>query len=66
MSSGVNMWRKSLKILDTIKTEFFQVNSFWSDKKIWQKHCREGLGNFSVPLTCWLSITVLTRDFLGI
>ena len=66
MSSGVNMWRKSLKILDTIKTEFFQVNSFWSDKKIWQKHCREGLGNLSVPLTCWLSITVLTRDFLGI
>ena len=63
MSSGVNMRTKSLKISDTIKTEYFQVISFQSDPKIWQKYCRHGLSNLSVPLTCWLSITVLTRDF---
>ena len=31
-----------------------------------QKHCRKYLSSPSDPLTCWLSVTVLTRAFLGI
>ena len=69
LSSGVNMLTNSLKISDTTKTEFFELIFFQSDQKIWQKYCRADLSSDSDPLnplTCWLSISVLTRGFLGI
>ena len=66
MSSGVNMLTDSLKILDTIKTEFFKLKSFEYDRKIFQRFCLEDLTSVSDTLTCWLFISVLTRDFLGI
>ena len=34
---GANMLRNSLKNTDTTKTEFFEMISFQSDQKIWQK-----------------------------
>ena len=66
MSSGVNMFKNSLKISDTTKKEFLDVISFQSDEKIWQKYCRADLSSLSDHLTCWLSINVLTQGFLGI
>ena len=66
LPSGVNMLTKSLKISDTTKTKFTEVVYFHSDQKIWEKYCRSGLSNLSDPLTCWLSIIVLRRGFLGI
>ena len=69
LSSGVNMLTNSLKISDTTKREFFELMFFQSDQKIWQKYCRADLSSDSDPLnplTCWLSISVLTRGFLGI
>ena len=60
MSSGVNMFKNSLKISDTTKKEFLDVISFKSDEKIWQKYSRAYLSD---PLTRWLSINVLTRGF---
>ena len=64
--SGVNMLTNSLKISDTTKTEFSELISFRSDQKIWQKYCGADLSSLSDSLTCWLSISVLTRGFLGI
>ena len=66
LSSGVNMLTKILKISDTIKKEFFEVISFQSDKKIWGNYCYADLSIFSDYLTCSLSISFLTRVFLGI
>ena len=40
MSSGVNMLTNSLKILDTTKTNIFELKSCLSAKKIWQKYRR--------------------------
>ena len=54
------------EISDTTKTEFPKLISFQSDQKIWQKDCRAGLSSLSDRLPCWLSISVLTRSFLGI
>ena len=51
---------------DTSKTEFFELISFQSDQKIWQKYCRTDLSSVWDPLTYWLSISVLRRDCLGI
>ena len=45
----------------TFKLKFFQ-----SDWKIWKDYCRADLSSISDPLTCWLSISLLTRGFLGI
>ena len=66
MSSGVNMLTNSLKISDTTKTEFFELIFFQSGQKIWKKYCRADLGSPSDLLICWLSVSVLTRGFLGI
>ena len=66
MSSSVNMLTNSLKISDTTKTEFFGLIFFLIDQKIWKKYWRAVLSSASNPLTCWPSISVLTRDFLGI
>ena len=66
MSSGVNMLTNSLKISDTSKTEFFELIFFLIDQNIWKKYWRAPLSSVSDPLTCWPSISVLTRDFLGI
>ena len=55
-----------LNILDTTKTLFLQLISFWSDQNIWQKYCRADLSSLSDPLICWLSMSVLTLGFLGI
>ena len=56
----------SLKILDTPKTEFFELIFFLNDQKIWQKFCRADLRSVLDAITCWLSTSVLTRGFLGI
>ena len=66
MSLGVNMLTNSLKILHTTKTEFLEVIYFQTDEKMVQKHYRVDLSSLSDPLTCWLSISVLTRGFLDI
>ena len=60
------MLTKSLKILDTTKTEAFELIFFQSDQKILQKYYRADLRNIWDPETCWLSINVLTGGFLGI
>ena len=57
MSSGVNMLTNSLKISDTTKTKIFQLTFLQSHRKMWQKYCD------SAPLTSWLFISVLIRDF---
>ena len=66
VSSGVNILTNSLKISDTTKTEFFELKLFGSDQKIWQNFCRAYFSSVSDPLTCWLSISVLTQGVLGI
>ena len=65
LSSGVNMLTNSLKISDTTKKEFLELIFFQSDQKNWQKYCRIDFCSVSEPLTCWLSISVLTRSFVG-
>ena len=60
------MLTNSLKISDSTETQFFHLILFQSDQKISQKYCRADLSSLSVPLTYWLSISVLTRAFLGI
>ena len=57
------MLTKSLKILDTTKTEAFELIFFQSDQKILQKYYRADLRNIWDPETCWLSINVLTGGF---
>ena len=54
------------EISDTTKTEFFQLKLFWSNQKIRQNHCLGDLNSVSDPLTCWLSISVLTWGFFSI
>ena len=66
LSSGVNMLKKSLKNLYTTKTEFLERIFFQSDKKVWQNYYCADWGSLLDPLTCWLSISVLTRGFFGI
>ena len=66
LSSGVNMLTDNLKILDTTKTQFFDFISFQSDQKTWQKYSCADLSSVYDPLTCWLSLSVLRRGFLGI
>ena len=65
-SLGVNMLTNSLRISDATKIEFFALNVFQIHKKIWQTWCRTDLSNLLDLLTRWLSISVLTRGFLGI
>ena len=60
------MLTNSLQILHTTKTDILEVIHFQTDGKVVQKHCRVDLSSLSDPLTCWLSISVLTVDFLGI
>ena len=64
--SGANMLTNSVKITDTTKTEFLELISFQSDQKIWEKYWREDSCGVSDGLTCWLSISVMTRGFLEI
>ena len=56
----------SLKILDSTKTELFQLKFFQCDQKIWQNYCRADLSSFSDLFTCCLSMRILRRGFLGI
>ena len=56
----------TLKILDTTKTEFFELIFFLNDQKIWQKLSCADLSSVSDPLTCWQSESFLRRVFLGI
>ena len=62
----VNMFKHSLKISETTKTEFFELIFFQNEEKIWQNDGRAELSSLLDPLTCWLSINVLTQGFLGI
>ena len=66
VSSGVNILTNSLKISDTTKTEFFGLMVFQNDEKIWQNYCNEDFSSVWDPLTCWLSISILTQGFWGI
>ena len=66
LSSGVNMLTNSLKISDNTQTQFIELILFQSNKRIWEKYCREELSNVLEPLTGWLPISVLTRGFLVI
>ena len=66
LSSGVNMLTNTLKISDTTKTEFLELKFFQIDKKILQNFYGKDFSSVSDILTCWLSISALTRDFLGI
>ena len=66
MSSVINMLTKSLKISHITKIKFSKLIFSQSDEKIWQKNFCADLSSLSDPLTCWLSICVLTRDLLGI
>ena len=60
------MLTNNLKISDKTKTQFFDLISFQSDQIIWQKYSSADLNSVYDPLTCWLSLSVLTRGFLGI
>ena len=60
------MLTNSLKIIDTTKAEFLELIFFQSVEKRWKEFCRAELSSFPDPLTCWLSISVLTRGFLVI
>ena len=66
LSSGVNMLTNSLKISYSIKTELSKMMHFQIDQKIWEKYFPADLSNLLEPLTCSLSISVLTRGFLGV
>ena len=63
---GCQHVKKSVKIIDATKTEVLKVIFFHSYIKIEQKDCRVELSSVFDPLTCWLSISVLGRRFLGI
>ena len=65
LSLHVNVLTKNLKISDTTNTEIFELILFQIDQKTWQKYCGGHLYSFSDPLTCWLSISILTWVFLG-
>ena len=62
MSSGVNMLKNSLKVLDTTKREFVEPILFLNDQKIWQKFCRADLSSASDTLIYWLSTVHKCRD----
>ena len=66
MSLGVNMLTNGAKISDATKTDFLGLIFFQRDQNIWQKHCHADLSSVSNTLTCWLTISVPTRGFLGI
>ena len=66
LSSGVNTLTNSLEISCTTKKKFFEQTLFHSHQKIWQIYCPVDLDSVLDPLTCCLSISVLTRRFLGI
>ena len=66
MLFGVDMLANSLRIIDTTKTESFQLTFLQSDEKTWQNYFRGEFSSVSDLLTCWMSITVLTRCSLGI
>ena len=65
LSSGINMLTSNLKIFETTKTEFLELDIFQSDQKIWQKYCRADVSSLSHPLTCWLSQSVLKQGLFG-
>ena len=56
----------SLKISDITQKKVFSADFFQSDQKIWRKYCCGDLCSVSHRLTCWVSISVPTRGFLGI
>ena len=64
--TGFQYVNKSCKISDTSKTELFELILFQSHQKIWQNYCHGDLSSVSDLLTCWLSISALTRVSLGI
>ena len=62
---GVNMLTNSLKISDPTKREFFELIFFFSNQEMWPNYCRADIISVPDPLTCWPSINVVTRGFLG-
>ena len=60
------MLTKSHKISDNTKTEFSELNNFQGDQKRGPKSGCADLISVSGPLTRWLSLSVLTRGFVGI
>ena len=60
------MLTNSLRIIDTTKKQFLELIFLQSDQKIWKKLCCGDLSSVSDSLTCCLSISFVTRGFLGI
>ena len=60
------MLTNSLKISDATHKDFFELMLFQIPTKMWQNYFHEDLDSVSDDLTCWLSISILTTDFLGI
>ena len=61
------MLTNDLKISDITKTKLFELILFQNEqKKYVKKSGRADLSSLSDLLTYWLSITDLTRGFLGI
>ena len=60
------MLTNSLKILDTTENQSCKHKFLQKDQKIWQNYCRADVSSVSEHATCWLSISVQTRGFLGI
>ena len=54
-SSGDNVLRNSLKILNTTKKDFSQLNVSQSDEQRLSNYCRKDFSSVWDPLTCWLS-----------
>ena len=56
--------KNGLKILDTNKTDIFELKFSQSDGRIWYNYCREDFSSVCDPLICWLSKVFLKCDSL--
>ena len=66
LSSSVNSLTNSLKTSHTSKSKLFELIFFHSGQKISQNYCHADLGSVYDIINAWLSISVLTRVFLGV
>ena len=66
LSSAVNVWINSLKILDISKRDVLQLNYHHSDQKISLRRCRWDWNSVSAHLACSRSRGPLKRGFLDI
>ena len=66
LSSAVNELTKSLKTLHVTTRDFFQLNYFHIDQRIWYRSSRWDWISVSTRLPCCLSMGHLKREFLDI